>query len=69
MATESYITKLQRERGELLKAVRALTAWKDAIEKIRNATYRGDAVREADERFIEMNDALKIIEPMLAEKE
>lgn len=69
MATESYIERLQRERAELIEAIKAQVAWKESIEKLRNATYRGDATREADLKFIEMNRLLKIIEPYLAEKE
>ena len=69
MANESYITKLQRERSELIAAVKAVNGWHAAMLYAETTGRKGDAYREASLRREEMNEALRKIEPLLAEKE
>lgn len=69
MATESYIERLQRQNRELIRALRSRIDWEEAMEFAGRTGRKGDAYRVADEKKAIRNEAYKIIEPLLAEKE
>lgn len=67
MASESYIERLQREKKQLVAAVKAMNEWHAAMIWAQTTGRKGTAFQEADKRKEEMNAALHIIEPILAE--
>ncbi len=69
MANESYIERLQREKKQLIAAVKAINEWTAAMKYAEITGRKGDAYKAADARKVEMNEALRIIEPLLAEGE
>ena len=64
---EQYITKLQRERGELLAYVRATMDWHASMDHAAITGRKGEAYRIVDEKRAALDAAYKIIEPLLAE--
>ena len=69
MANEPYIKRLEREKYELVKVVRNLIDWRDALSHYHTTSYKGDARRVLDELSAKVEDDLKTIEPLLAEAE
>lgn len=67
MANESYIERLQREKKQLIAAVKAVNEWHAAMKYVEITGRKGDAYKAADARRDEMNEAFRIIEPILAE--
>lgn len=69
MANEPYIKRLEREKYELVEALRTVLAWRHALYLLNTARYKGDARQAFDAKELELNEMLKTIEPLLAEAE
>jgi hypothetical protein len=67
--SEKYIERLQRERGEALDFAKAYKEWHAAMDHLSITGRKGDARKAVDEKRAAMDAALKLIEPMLADKE
>lgn len=65
--SEKYIERLQREKSELLAAIRASMDWHAAVDRLNNTAYKGDARKAVAEKREAMEVAHKKIEPLLAE--
>ena len=64
---EPYIKKLQNERAELVQACRKWQDWIRAVDHQRVTSMKGSALKEVERTERIMEDALKSIEPLLAE--
>lgn len=67
--SEKYIERLQRERGEALAVAKAYKEWHAAMDHLSITGRKGDARKAVDEKRAVLDAALKLIEPLLAEKE
>ena len=67
MASESYIERLQREKKQLIAAVRAGREWEEAMYNASIAGKKWDLYQLAGEKKVAKDAAFSIIEPLLAE--
>ncbi len=64
---ERYIEKLERERQEVIDAIKSVIDWRESLDRAHNAVYKFDAFKVVDEKRAVMDAAIKKIEPLLAE--
>ena len=64
---EPYIKKLRNERAALIACLKAVKVWLAAVEVFNTTGRKGSAKQQVVRLEKEMDDALKSIEPLLAE--
>lgn len=62
---ENFINRLQRERNEVLDALVASEDWMDAMRKIENTVYKGDARKDADDKRNRYLGLLAKVRPLI----
>ena len=62
MAKESYIERLQRERGELIDHVIAFKEWRQAADVLNTTGRKGTALQELLKKEKTMEEAYSRIE-------
>jgi len=64
---EPYIKKLQNERAALIVYAKMVQDWLRAVEFLKITGRKGSSLQEVHRTEKLMDDALKSIEPLLAE--
>lgn len=65
MASENYIERLQREKGELIQALAAVKEFMEARSKYEDSPYKYDAGKEVDAKRETMLAKLAQVEPLM----
>ena len=69
MANEPYIKRLEREKKELAEVIKRFNDVRDALNRFNNTAYKGDARKGLEDADRRLNEALKQVEPILADME
>lgn len=55
---EPYIKRLERQRDELLEALRSVVAYREAQEHFNNCAYKGDARKDYEAAKVRMDQSV-----------
>ena len=65
MSRESTVERLLREKAELASVIVAYDRFHEALDKVHNTAYKGDAIKALDAAREAMKKARAAVEPIL----